>query len=163
MYVEDITEKVIQCGVVRVQHRILKDLCVNESVDIEDKSKGRIILEGRLCRKRILMVLDDVRDNHKMLTEGSLCIISSRRRRVFQKSNYFDINHETYIPGVQLLSDVDSKRVFSSYAFGDDCKVKPGLEEMVGNISKGCGGAPLVLKVYGTLLRTRRIWAFGKK
>jgi adenylylsulfate kinase-like enzyme len=44
---EDIKEKVLQGGVVRVQNCILKDLGVNGL--IEDKSKGKIILEERLC------------------------------------------------------------------------------------------------------------------
>jgi 2-phosphoglycerate kinase len=44
---EDIKEKVLQGGVVRVQNCILKDLGVNGL--IEDKSNGKIILEERLC------------------------------------------------------------------------------------------------------------------
>jgi hypothetical protein len=49
-YVEDIKEKVLQGGVVRVQNCIMKDLGVNGSMQIEDKSKGKTILEERLCQ-----------------------------------------------------------------------------------------------------------------
>ena len=163
-YIEDVTEKVIQgAGVVRVQNHILKSLCQREYGEIEGKSEGKTILEERLCKKRILMVLDDVRESdemeywvsRKMFREGSMCIVTSRKRSVFEASNSFAINREVYIHDVQLLSSVDSERVLTSYAFGGYWKVRPELEEMVTGISKACGGVPLVLKVCGSLLKNK--------
>ena len=165
-YVEDVTEKVIQGGVVKVQNHILQDLCQNESNEIKGKSEGKKILEERLCKKRILMVLDDVRGSdemeywisRKMLREGSMCIFTSRNRSVFETST---ISHEVYIHDVQLLSSVDSEQVFTSYAFGGYWKVKPEFEEMVTCISEACGRVPLVLKVCGALLKNKNdvnIW-----
>ncbi|KAG0619371.1 hypothetical protein M758_4G134900 [Ceratodon purpureus] len=168
-YIEDVTEKVLQGGVVKVQNLILKDLCENEAHVVEDKSKGRTILEERLIRKRVLIVLDDVCDSdamgfwitRKMLTIGSLCIITSRDRRVFELSCSLDMNDEVHIQHVRGLSNVDSEQVFASYAFGGVSKVKPELEMMVASISKACGGVPLVLKVCGALLKNEEnvsIW-----
>ncbi|KAG0619290.1 hypothetical protein M758_4G129200 [Ceratodon purpureus] len=159
-YIEDVTEKVRKGGVVKVQNLILKDLCSNETA-VEDKSKGRTILEERLRRKRVLLVLDDVSDSdamsfwitREMLSIGSLCIVTSRDRRVFELSCSLDMNEEVHIQHVQGLSDVDSKKVFASYAFGGVSKVKSELEMMVASISKACGGVPLVLKVCGALLK----------
>ena len=159
-YIEDVMEKAIQGGVVKVQNCILRDLCQIESLEIEDKSKGKTILEESLCKKRILMVLDDVRESdemeywvsRKMLRGGSMCIVTSRKRSVFEASHSFAINREVYIHDVQLLSSVDSERVLTSYVFGGYGKVRPELEEMVTGISKACGGVPLVLKVCGSLL-----------
>ncbi|KAG0579831.1 hypothetical protein KC19_4G127000 [Ceratodon purpureus] len=159
-YIEDVTEKVLQGGVVKVQNLILKDLCSNGTV-VEDKSKGRTILEERLSKKRVLLVLDDVCDSdamgfwitRKMLTIGSLCIVTSRDRRVFELSCSSVMNKEVHIQHVQGLSDVDSKQVFASYAFGGVSKVNSELEMMVASMSKACGGVPLVLKVCGALLK----------
>ncbi|KAG0568470.1 hypothetical protein KC19_6G021500 [Ceratodon purpureus] len=162
-FIEDVTNKVSQAGgVVKVQNRILKSLCTNESSKIEDKSAGKVILEETLSKKKLLLVLDDVHDedgdndiyywiSRKMLAEGSMCIITSRNSRVFEKLNSFDINREVYIHNVQRLNIVDSKRMFSSFAFGGYWTVKQGFEEMVENISNACGGVPLVLKVCGSL------------
>ncbi|KAG0556358.1 hypothetical protein KC19_11G047400 [Ceratodon purpureus] len=160
-YIEDVTEKVLHGGVVKVQNLILKDLCTNEAHVVEDKSKGRTILEERLSKKRVLIVLDDVCDSdamgfwitRKMLSIGSLCIVTSRDRRVIELSGTLDMNEEMHIQHVQGLSNVDSKQVFASYAFGGVSKVKPELERMVASISKACGGVPLVLKVCGALLK----------
>ena len=115
------TEKVHQGGVVEVQKRILKDLCNIEPEEIQDRSKGKVILEERLCKKQILLVLDDVRDmaemeywvSRKMMMEGSMCIVTSRDRRVCEKSNSFNINDEVYIHDVQRLNEEDSRQVFA--------------------------------------------------
>ncbi|KAG0586335.1 hypothetical protein KC19_2G083500 [Ceratodon purpureus] len=168
-YIEDVTEKMLQGGVVKVQNLILKDLCINEAYVVEDKSKGRTILEERLSKKQVLIVLDDVCDSdamgfwitRKMLSIGSLCIVTSRDRRVIELSGRLDMNKEMHIQHVQGLSNVDSKQVFASYAFGGVSKVKPELEMMVASISKACGGVPLVLKVCGALLKNEEnvsIW-----
>jgi replication-associated recombination protein RarA len=50
-YVEDVTEKVIQGGVVKVQNRSLGDLFPKESWNTEDKSRGKVIMEERLFKK----------------------------------------------------------------------------------------------------------------
>ncbi|KAG0626986.1 hypothetical protein M758_2G165800 [Ceratodon purpureus] len=161
-YIEDVTEKVLQGGVVKVQNLILKDLCRNEPHVVEDKSKGKTILEERLSKNRVLLVLDDVCDSdamgfwitRKMLSNGSLCMVTSRDRRVFELSCSLDMNAEVHIQHVQGLSDVDCRQVFACYAFGGVSKVKPELEMMVASISKACGGVPLVLKVCGGLLKS---------
>ena len=160
-FVEDVTNKVNQVGIVKVQSCILKELCTNKAKKPKDKSKGKSILEERLCRKRILLVLDDVRDNdemdywvsRKMMMEGSMCIVTSCDKCVFEKSNSFDIKDEVYVHEVLGLNKANSKRVFTSYAFGGFWEVKQGFEELVDKISEACGGFPLVLKVCGALLK----------
>ena len=162
-YIEDVTEKVIQGGVVKVQKDILEDLCRNASDQIKGISQGKRILEKRLCEKRILMVLDDVRESdemeywisRKMLREGSMCIVTSRNRSVFDASNSFAISHEVYIHDVQPLNSADSEQLFLSHAFGGYGKVRVELEKMVRGITKACGGVPLVLKVCGALLKNK--------
>ncbi|KAG0623638.1 hypothetical protein M758_3G190100 [Ceratodon purpureus] len=163
-YVEDVTDKVIRSGEEKVQDCILKDLCTNESKKIKNKSKGKTILEERLCEKQILLVLDDAFDgmevnymvSRKMLAKGSMCILTSRDKAVFEELNSFDYNHEIYIHDVQVLSYEDSKQVFTSYAFGGECKIRQGLKSLVEMISKACGGVPLVLKICGALLKEQK-------
>lgn len=56
--------------------------------------------------KQILVVLDDVSDDaevldymisRKMLMEGSLCIVTSRSKLVFEESISFDLEHDIHI------------------------------------------------------------------
>ncbi|KAG0584173.1 hypothetical protein KC19_3G190400 [Ceratodon purpureus] len=162
-YVEDVRDKVIRSGEEKVQGCILKDLCTDESTKIKNKSQGKIVLEERLCKNQILLVLDDIfygmevnyMISRKMLAKGSMCILTSRDKAVFEELNSFDYNHEIYIHDVQVLSYKDSKQVFTSYAFGGECKIRQGLESLVELISTACGGVPLVLKICGALLKEK--------
>ncbi|KAG0561264.1 hypothetical protein KC19_9G049900 [Ceratodon purpureus] len=164
-YVQDSKNKVIRDDdIVKVQKHILKYLCPGEGLEVENKHKGKVILEERLSKKRILVVLDDVPDNgelyywisRKMLTEGSMCIVTTRNRRVVEKLNKFDMKEAVHFHKVQGLGSEDSKRVFASYAFGRHWNDKPpGFGELVAEISEACRGVPLVLKVCGALLKGR--------
>ncbi|KAG0605223.1 hypothetical protein M758_9G041100 [Ceratodon purpureus] len=163
-YVQDSKNKVIRDDdIVKVQKHILKYLCPSEGHEVENKHKGKVILEERLSKKRILVVLDDVPDNgelyywisSKMLTEGSMCIVTSRNKRVVEKLNNFDMKKAVHVHNVQGLGSEDSKRVFASYAFGRHWNEKTGFEELVAKISRACRGVPLVLKVCGALLKYR--------
>ena len=65
-YIEDVTDKIMQGhGVVEIQKRMLKDLCSIE-IDNDNKSELKPILEKRLSKKKIVVVLDDV-SNVEML------------------------------------------------------------------------------------------------
>jgi hypothetical protein len=105
--------------------------------------------------------LDDVWDqdelgywiSRKIMMNGSLCIVTSCNRCVFEKSTSLDVNQEIYIHHVQQLSVADSKQVFTSYAFGRDYEVEQRFEKLVTNVSLACGGIQLVLKVCGALLK----------
>jgi hypothetical protein len=73
---------------------------------------------------------------------------------VFEASNIFEPNkQEIYVHDMQMLNMEDSKRVFSSFALGRDCDMRPKYEELATKISKLCCGVPLVLKVCGALLK----------
>ncbi|KAG0561266.1 hypothetical protein KC19_9G050100 [Ceratodon purpureus] len=163
-YVQDSKNKVIRDDdIVKVQKHILKYLCPGEGHEVENKHKGKVILEERLSKKRILVVLDDVPDNgdlyywisSKMLTEGSMCIVTTRNRRVVEKLNNFDMKDAVHFHNVQGLGSEDSEHVFASYAFGRHWNEKTGFEEFVAKISEACRGVPLVLKVCGALLKGR--------
>ncbi|KAG0562812.1 hypothetical protein KC19_9G173000 [Ceratodon purpureus] len=144
-----------------VQKHILKYLCPNEGQEVENKNKGKTILEERLSKKRFLMVLDDVPDNGElyfwisktMLTKGSMCIVTSRNRRVVEELRDIDMKKDVHLHNVQRLGSEDSQYVFASFAFDGHWNVKSGFEELVLKISKACGGVPLVLTVYGALVK----------
>jgi hypothetical protein len=161
-YVEDVTDKIMQGhGVVEIQKRMLKDLC-SSAIDNDNKSELKPILEKRLGKKRIVVVLDDVSNvemlnyimTRKMLQNGSVCIVTSRDKRVFEASNIFEpIEHEVYVHEVKVLNMEDSKRVFTSFAFGRDCEMRLKYEGWATKICNQCCGLPLMLKVCGALLK----------
>jgi len=164
-YVEDVTDKIMQGhGVVEIQKQMLEDLCSFTSKNC-NKSELKHILEERLNRKIIVLVLDDVSNVEmlnsimtcQMLQKGSICIVTSRDKRVVEVSNIFEpIEQKVYIHDMQTLNMEDSKRVFTSFAFGRDCEMRPKYDELATKISKLCCGVPLVLRVCGALLKGER-------
>ncbi|KAG0562811.1 hypothetical protein KC19_9G172900 [Ceratodon purpureus] len=164
-YVGDSKKKVIRDkDIVKVQKHILEYLCPTEgNLKFKTKQEGKPILEERLSKKRILVVLDDVPDNgelyywisSKMLTDGSMCIVTSRDKRVVEKLNNFDMKKAVHVHNVQGLGSENSRRVFASYAFGGYWNEIKGFEKLVAKISEACRGVPIVLKVCGALLKDR--------
>lgn len=149
-----------------VQSAILQNLnlCNFESTVLQDKSKGKRVLKGRLKDEKILLVLDDVVDSvmledmisQDMLSEGSLCIVISRNKAVLSSDNRSNYTHE-----VQPLSFDDAKEKLVSHVFGGDYKASIGkLEPRFGTllveITKACLGIPLLLVVIGRHLKECR-------
>jgi hypothetical protein len=160
-FAEDVEEKISMGGVMAVQSAMLKNLCNSESAVFEDKSKGKNVLKGRLKDKKILLVLDDVADSvmledlisHDMLSEGSLCIVTSRNKAVLSSDNQSNDIHE-----VLPLRLEDSKKTLASHVFGGDYqasngKLEPRFGTLLVEIAKACLGIPLALVVIGRHLK----------
>jgi hypothetical protein len=170
-FAEDVTEKISVGAVTAVQSSILQNLCNSESTVLQDKSKGKSVLKGRLKDKKILLVIDDVVDNgmlealisHDMLSEGSLCIVTSRNEAVLSSHNQSNDIHE-----VLRLSHEDAENMLASHVFEGDHQassrgLEPGLQTVLVEIAKACLGIPLALVVIGRHLKDRgqcnlKIW-----
>jgi hypothetical protein len=160
-FAEDVTEKISVGAVVALQTTILQNLCNSESPMLVDKSKGKNVLKERLKDKKILLVLDDVADSvmledlisHDMLSEGSLCIVTSRNKAVLSSDNQSNDIHE-----VLPLRLEDSKKTLASHVFGGDYqasigKLEPRFGTLLVEIAKACLGIPLALVVIGRHLK----------
>jgi hypothetical protein len=160
-FAEDVTEKISAGAVTAVQSSILQNLCNSESTVLQGKSKGKSVLKGRLKDKKILLVIDDVVDNgmlealisHDMLSEGSLCIVTSRNKAVLSSHNQSNDIHE-----VLRLSDEDAENMLASHVFEGDHQasssgLEPGLQTVLVEIAKACLGIPLALVVIGRHLK----------
>ena len=74
-------------GQVNLQKQLLFDICKETTTKIQNIESGNIILKDRLCRKRVLLVLDDVNTldqlnalcgSRKWFGSGSRIIITTR-------------------------------------------------------------------------------------
>jgi hypothetical protein len=105
--------------------------------------------------------LDDVADSvmledlisHDMLSEGSLCIVTSRNKAVLSSDNQSNDIHE-----VLPLRLEDSKKTLASHVFGGDYqasngKLEPRFGTLLVEIAKACLGIPLALVVIGRHLK----------
>ena len=59
-FIEDVREKFEKYGLVPLQQKIIDEVLKEKNLKIEEEYDEVLEIKNRLCRKRILLVLDDV-------------------------------------------------------------------------------------------------------
>ncbi|XP_058756847.1 disease resistance protein RPV1-like [Vicia villosa] len=146
-------------GQVNLQEQLLSDICKEMTTKIQSIEKGKIILQDRLCHKRILIVLDDVNTldqlnalcgSHKWFGSGSRIIITTRDRHILRG------NRVNQVYEMKNMDDRESIELFSWHAF----KQAGPTKDFVGiskNVVEYSGGLPLALEVLGSYLFDRAV------
>uniref|UniRef100_A0A7N2LM62 TIR domain-containing protein n=1 Tax=Quercus lobata TaxID=97700 RepID=A0A7N2LM62_QUELO len=92
-FIEDVREKFEKYGCVKLQKKIIKKVLMEKNLKIEEECDGVLKIKNRLCRKRVLLVLDDVHEvkQLRMLAgernwfgPGSRIIITTRDAHVLK-------------------------------------------------------------------------------
>ncbi|KOM46447.1 hypothetical protein LR48_Vigan07g015100 [Vigna angularis] len=119
----------------------------------ETTNKGIYEIKGKLRRKKVLLVLDDVDDKEKLeklaggcdwFGPGSRIIITTRERDLLIVGNAYEMKE---------LDEQHSLELFCWNAFGQDCP-KTGFEDVSMRAVNYAKGLPLALKVLGSDLAT---------
>ncbi|XP_020535226.1 disease resistance protein RPV1 isoform X2 [Jatropha curcas] len=143
-------------GLVRLQKQLLSDIVKGKTSKIYNVDEGSIMIRNALCRKKILLVVDDVDDADQFNTvigmrewfyPGSKIIITTRRERLLK----FVLNFE-----VEELDNKESLKLFSWHVFGQDQPAN-GYQNYSENVVNHCGGLPLALRVLGSSLSGKSI------
>ena len=118
-FIEDVREMFEKNGCVSLQKEIIKKVLMEKNVEIEEEYDGVLKIKNRLCRKRVLLVLDDV---HKVKQLGMLAgkrnwfgpssrIIITTRDAHLLKARRVDKIYE-----IKGLNDENALQLFSSKA-----------------------------------------------
>ena len=122
---------------------------------IEEKRVGVLKIKRRLCRKRVLLVLDDVHKEKqlKMLAgecnwfgPGSRIIITTR------DAHLLNAHQVKKIYEVKGLNDKDALQLFCLKAFGRKHVVLDDYIELSNRFLNYANGLPLALEVLGSFL-----------
>ena len=153
-FLSDINERSKQFngGLVDLQKQLLHDILKQDVANINCVDRGKVLIKERLCRKRVLVVADDVAhlDQRKALMgdrswlgPGSRVIITTRDSNLLRKAD------RTY--QIEELTRDQSLQLFSWHAFKD---TKPAEDyiELSKKAVDYCGGLPLALDVMGACL-----------
>ncbi|XP_059313473.1 disease resistance protein RUN1-like [Lycium ferocissimum] len=161
-FLANINETAKQCnGLVRLQKQVLYDI-VGKKERISSVDEGIMMIEDALRYKQILLVLDDVDEVDQIdtilgmrdwLHPTSRIIITTRNESLLKPS----VPHK--VLKVEALNKMDSLKLFSWHAFGEDHPSESYLELSKGVVLQ-CAGLPLALRVLGSALSGRRpeIW-----
>ncbi|XP_043687809.1 disease resistance protein RPV1-like [Telopea speciosissima] len=143
-------------GLVSLQNQLLKDtLNIDDNISIV--SQGKKLIECRLKREKILLILDDV-DHHEHLDalagginwfgEGSRIIITTRYD---ESLNGHRADKDIKIHKPEELGFENSLQLFSLHAFSMDEPLEK-YKQLSHEIVKLAGGLPLTLEVLGSYL-----------
>ncbi|CAN1158601.1 Disease resistance protein L6 [Linum perenne] len=162
-FVEDAREILSKSdGVVTLQNKIISSILITD-YKVKDASEGLRVINDRVCKHKVLVVLDDVNDSSHFdqimgkldnFSPGSRFIITTRDKWVLQVLQ----ECEFYEP--KEMNDDHALQLFSKHAFGID--VPPtDYATLSLEFVKVAAGLPLALKVIGSLLfrRKREFWA----
>ncbi|XP_024995279.1 TMV resistance protein N-like [Cynara cardunculus var. scolymus] len=125
-------------------------------------NEGKCMIEERMCRFRVLIVLDDVNHgsqlealagSHGWFGPGSRIIITTRNKNLLE-AHGVDSIHE-----VNLLKDWEAIQLFNRYAFRNKQPSKV-FEELSLNVVRYTCGLPLALKVLGSSLCNKKFAAW---
>nr|XP_043629409.1 disease resistance protein Roq1-like isoform X2 [Erigeron canadensis] len=147
-----------------LQERILNNILgERHGYKVEDHNQGAEIIQERCCRKKVLLVLDDVNDvkqleflaaTREWFGPGSRIIITTRDQHLLSYANVND----KYKPG--LLRSDQAFELFTRHAFR---KSSPpdGYMDLTNRAINCTHRLPLALKVLGSFLYGREASVWG--
>ncbi|KAJ6947414.1 disease resistance protein RUN1-like [Populus alba x Populus x berolinensis] len=139
-------------GLALLQKQLLHDILKQDVANINCVDRGTVLIKERLCRKRVLVVADDVahlEQLNALMGERSWFGPKSRVIITTRDSNLLHKADRTY--QIKELTRDQSLRLFSLHAFMD---TKPAEDyiELSKDAIDYCGGLPLALEVMGACL-----------
>ncbi|KAL4597629.1 hypothetical protein ACB092_11G002900 [Castanea dentata] len=153
-FIEDVRKKFEKNGCVPLQQKIINEVLMEKNLKIEEEYDGVLKIKNRLCRKRVLLVLDDVHEvkQLRMLAgecnwfgPGSRIIITTRDAHVL---NAHRVNEIYEVKG---LNDEDARQLFCLKAF-EKKHVPDDYIELSNRFLNYASGLPLALEVLGSFL-----------
>ena len=158
-FIANVREDSQKHGLPRLQKQLLVDILKDKEINIQNVYEGVDMIKKRLCRKKVLLIIDDV--NHldqleKLVGEknwfglGSWIIITTRDKHVL-------VQHEVlkrYKP--KVLNNDDASKLFCLKAFKME-QPKEGYVQLSQKVVEYANGLPLALVTLGSYLVGRSI------
>ncbi|XP_024964696.1 TMV resistance protein N-like [Cynara cardunculus var. scolymus] len=148
-------------GLIRLQNQLLSDISKGKKQKVYNTDEGIVKIQDAICRKKILVVLDDVDQIEQIdtligfgdsLVNGSKIIITTSRERLLSHEN-----HKSF--RIKQLDYEESLRLFCWHAFSKDYPTE-GYREHSNRVVQHCEGLPLALQIMGSSLfgRNSEFW-----
>ncbi|KAL2334421.1 hypothetical protein Fmac_015634 [Flemingia macrophylla] len=151
-FIANVRENSTKHGLVHIQETILSELVGERNIKLGDVYRGIPILQQRLCRKGVLLVLDDIDKKEQLQAtaggldwfgRGSIIIITTRDKHLLKchgVENLYEIKE---------LNDAQSLEFFRWNAFKNK-KVDPNYMELIKRALYYANGLPLALEIIGS-------------
>ncbi|XP_060673983.1 TMV resistance protein N-like isoform X2 [Ziziphus jujuba] len=155
-FLRNVREECEKRGVMKLRKELLSKLfCDDKTVPSLESTH----LQERLCRTKVLIVLDDLVDAISQLNEllpkeyklgaGSRIIVTTRDAQLLKSRT--DKVYE-----VKRLNDIEALKLFRLHAFKNNC-VLEGYEALSKSVADYAYGNPLALEVLGSSLHSKSV------
>lgn len=160
-FLSNVKDETNRHGLIELRNKLLAELLGTTNQDMSNPSFGPNFSRGKLRRKKVLLVLDDVNNSNQvkllasekdLFGQGSRMIVTTRDLQVLK-------NIEADIYRVEELNYQEALQLFHSTCFG---KVSPtkNYRELAKQVVDYAKGNPLALKILGSNLLNRGIEAW---
>ncbi|XP_050246757.1 disease resistance protein RUN1-like isoform X4 [Quercus robur] len=153
-FLEDVKEKSsTNDDIIKLQEILLSKILGGTYIKVDSVPEGIIMIKERLCRTRLLLILDNVVESEVMvnllgecnwLALGSRVIITTRDKQVLNT-----LGKDRLIYELKELNQSESHELFNLHAFP---KIEPEKDysEVSEKIIRYANGLPLALKIIGS-------------
>ena len=152
-FLEKVSEMSKNCGMIQLQKKLLSKILQDNSLEVDSEFEGTNLIRERICRIKVLLVLDDV-DNSEQIKKllgkcdwfasGSIVIITTRDKHVLTT---LPKGHLIY--KVKELGPCEARDLFNMHAFHTN-EPKEDYSKLAKLIISYAKGLPLALKVMGS-------------
>ncbi|KAK9995005.1 hypothetical protein SO802_024708 [Lithocarpus litseifolius] len=156
-FIIDVGGESIKFGLPSLQQKLIREILMDDSVNIRDSIVGVRMIKNRLCHKRVLLVLDNVNQfnqleklagDSKWFGLGSRVIITTRDEHLLTRHKVHGIYE------AQELNDYEALRLFSLKAFNKYHPPEDYLDLSTSFVDYA-KGLPLAIDVLGSFLYNR--------
>ncbi|EXC10454.1 Putative disease resistance protein [Morus notabilis] len=158
-FLRNVTQKAERHGLDHLRNTLLAQLLGETNLNLGHQSSGSTSIGGRLCHKKVLVVLDGVDDEdqfdqllpreHIDFHTESRIIVTTRRAQVLRSIRA----SEEY--RVDELNAFDALKLFNLNAFENNPIKSDFADLSVKVVNNHAGGVPLALKLLGSYLGRR--------
>ncbi|KAF7847108.1 hypothetical protein BT93_L3356 [Corymbia citriodora subsp. variegata] len=157
--VRETHEKFAKAGLLQLQEALISEVTWDDSLKLHGVDRGMSTIKSRLCKKNVLIVLDDV--NRLIQLErlvggrdwfgcGSRIIITTRDEHLLAAHGIESMYK------VQPLNRLTARMLFSTIVF-QNSSPPPDYEELSYNVVEYTKGLPLAVRILGSFLRGRSL------
>ncbi|KAF8016831.1 hypothetical protein BT93_H2139 [Corymbia citriodora subsp. variegata] len=149
---------------VPLQEKLLSEILLGKELTVSSVDGGINLIKDRLCRKKVLLVLDDVNDlkqlnalarEREWFGKGSRIIITTRDSHLLAVHGI----EKDHVYEVETLEDGEALELFNKHAFlrNNEIVIK---QDFVNSVLHYASGLPLALEVLGSFLcgRSEQEW-----
>ncbi|CAL5402660.1 unnamed protein product [Camellia sinensis] len=153
-FIENVREVSEKGGLKTLQEQLISEILMENDLKVGSVGSGVSVIRNKVCRKKVLIVLDDVDEStkleklvgeHHWFGFGSRIIITTRNQHALTRYGI------THIYEVEELREYEATKLFKSKAFGKHQQMED-YGELVRRAVKYAKGVPLALEVLGSFL-----------